>query len=749
MAPPLRIAVPQVTGTCARAPNLTPHRTAPLSLGAIDLALRAMRTSRPDTDSRSGPTVLAWRLVRPPPPSHYRQPTSAAGAASARAFDAALRRRQRHIAALRSSASVALATHATSPRESAPCGPRPFTQDVGGLGLRHPSFRSRFMRRLRHERPRSSNREFCPRGLVPSDMATAIATVSAASGYPHAALTAAVASATSWSRPAPYATPPRGAHLVPSGISVSGILALDAPHDETLDLISVATRGASTMSACPKSRAWRENHPSAYHNPPVTDALVAERLNRGWMIRVTDLYKADPLLPVLVSPMGVVPKSTPGKFRLILDGSFGVGDCVNDFSHPDAVGTPVLASFDAVISTIATLRQRNPSATILLYSTDIDSAYMRIPVRAEDLWQLAQVWRGEVYWNTSAPFGLRPSGHWLYRFTRAFDRRVLSLCGHAPQTYVDDSIIAALEGDMPLCKATMDSVPASVGFPTAAAKSPPPSTQRTFCGWTFDSAAMTVSLPSDKLARLRAAVARHANCRRIPRSELVSLVGSLQSASRGIRCSRAYTTSLHAAAASSSGHWAVLPPDSRADLRYWSDLLRDFNGVTIISPQEPSATIFTDASSSWGWGWVCHDLGIYGYGPWSDDPDLVGVHINALEAACAVAASVIVASLLPVGAAVSLRSDNTSALAVTRRESGTSGPLNNAARALAYLRDTRPFSISPSHIQGVLNHEADALSRGSVPSHLLRFRRIHFPSLWLTSILSSPRPSLALRIPRG
>lgn len=679
------------------------------------------------------------------PVSRSSQVLSSARAAS-RVFDSVNRRRARQIACTRAAVTLSIASHSAA---SLAAGTVLSFSAPGGLSLDHPAFRRRFLHRLRHERAQPVSREFCPRGLSPSDPSVAIRAVSASSGISVAALSSAVSSALSWRQPAPYSGPLCGSVPISTSLSVIGINALGADAATTALLCSVATRGASSMSAIPKTAAWRDNHASAYTNSVAVDALIAERVALGWMVDVTALYSAMPNLPVAVSPIGVVPKPN-GKLRLIFDGSCGVADCVNDFANPAVICSPQLATFDQIVDSISDLRVKHPGIPILLYSTDLDSAYMRVPIRADDWWHLAQSWRGRVYWNLSAAFGLRPSGHWLYRFTSAMDARILALSGTRPHTYVDDSLGVALAYDMPACQLAMDSVPPSVGFPISSKNGyVPPGTSRLFLGCTFDTAAMTVTLSPKRLELYRRLVDSHARRRRILASDLASLIGCLQSAARVVRRSRPYLDSLHRAAASTDGRWVTLPQDARDDLAYWSDLLHDFNGVRIISHGPPAATVFSDACTSWGWGWVCHDLRLYGYGTWSDDPLLADAHINVLELVTGIAAAVATAAFLPADSSVALHMDNTTAVSSVAACRGSSPLLSNATRALAHILDTRPFSLLPSHIQGIKNVEADALSRGRPPSSVSSYRRVVLPPLWLTSIASSRRTSLVTVTPLG
>jgi hypothetical protein len=480
----------------------------------------------------------------------------------------------------------------------------------------------------------------------------------------------------------------------------------------------------------------------------VVNALVDERLRAGTLLDATDLYTANPLLPILVAPLGVVPKATPGKFRLVLDGSSGVADCVNDFCDASTVGEPLaLASFDSIIDRLIALRAAAPTATILLYSTDLDNAYQSVAIRADDWWQLGMVWRGRVLLNTAAPFGLRSSGHWLYQFTFAFDRRILELTNVPVSTYVDDSLACCYEKDMPAVAAAMHSVPESCGFMISTKDgNPPPGTSRAFCGWLFDSASMTVSLPPAKLTALRALVAGHATRRRILRSDLVTLVGKLHGACRGLRSSRPYVDSLDRASAASTGRWVVLPLDARADLRHFASVLSGFSGVRLLAPPARTVTVYTDACTSLGWGFVCHDLGVYGYGSWADDPDIAPPlqHINALELLVGAAASALVATLTPGGTGVTLYMDNKTAVASITKMRGAGGALSNAIRCLDYLSDTAPFHLSSAHVKGVDNVTADSLSRGAVPPHLLPLRRLFLPPRFLSLMASSRSPSSAI-----
>ena len=76
---------------------------------------------------------------------------------------------------------------------------------------------------------------------------------------------------------------------------------------------------------------------SATENPDVVDAKIRKEL------------KAGPLAgPFRISPLGVVPKKTPGEFRLIHHLSYPRGSSVNDGISPDHTSVSYATISDAI-----------------------------------------------------------------------------------------------------------------------------------------------------------------------------------------------------------------------------------------------------------------------------------------------------------------------------------------------------------------------------------------------------------------
>ena len=87
------------------------------------------------------------------------------------------------------------------------------------------------------------------------------------------------------------------------------------------------------------------------------------------------------------SPIGLVPKSSMGKWQLIVDLSSPHGRSVNDGIDP-ALCSLEYVTVDLVSDAVASL----PGS--LLSKIDKHSAYRTVPVHPEDRWLLGMLWEG-------------------------------------------------------------------------------------------------------------------------------------------------------------------------------------------------------------------------------------------------------------------------------------------------------------------------------------------------------------------
>jgi hypothetical protein len=90
------------------------------------------------------------------------------------------------------------------------------------------------------------------------------------------------------------------------------------------------------------------------------------------------LYKTPPLKNLVCSPLGLVPKNVPGKFRLIHDLSYHKGNSVNSLI-PQETSTVKYDGIDTVIQLVKQFGRH-----CKLSKCDIEDAFRIIPIHPSD-----------------------------------------------------------------------------------------------------------------------------------------------------------------------------------------------------------------------------------------------------------------------------------------------------------------------------------------------------------------------------
>ena len=137
---------------------------------------------------------------------------------------------------------------------------------------------------------------------------------------------------------------------------------------------------------------------STSEHPQVVRDYLALECAAG---RVLGPLPVEEFPQVQLSPLGVIPKKSPGKWRLITDLSSPEGHSVND-GIPSAVCSLNYVTIDDAAKAVIV-----KGAGALLAKVDIQSAYRLVPVHPDDRWLLGTIWENALYIDTALPFGLR------------------------------------------------------------------------------------------------------------------------------------------------------------------------------------------------------------------------------------------------------------------------------------------------------------------------------------------------------
>ena len=313
-------------------------------------------------------------------------------------------------------------------------------------------------------------------------------------------------------------------------------------------------------------RPATSNMRSANENAEVVQAYLDKELVLGRIV--------GPVTPdrtprgTQLSPFGVIPKtSQPGKWRLIVDLSSPEGKSVNGGIEPELCSLQYLR-LDDVVERIASAGQG-----VLLAKMDIESAYRMVPVHPGDRPLLGMQWKGEVFFDTRLPFGLRSAPKIFSAVADAlqwsFQRRGVTWVEH----YLDDFITMGAPNSEE-CRSNLDrmlSVCRQLGVPVAQEKCAGPTAVMVFLGFELDSNRMVVRLPEEKLRRTLAMVQEWMGKKACKKRELESLLGHLQHAATVVRPGRTFVRRLIEllSTVQTRDRWIRLNASTRSDLMWW------------------------------------------------------------------------------------------------------------------------------------------------------------------------------------
>ena len=152
---------------------------------------------------------------------------------------------------------------------------------------------------------------------------------------------------------------------------------------------------------------------SALSFPDIVDSKIQKELVLG---HILGPYSALPDFPNFrLSPLGVVPKKSPGEYRVIHHLSYPEGNSVNDFI-PHEFSSVHYATIQDAIAVI----KKSPS-TIYLGKVDIESAFRIIPVSPLDTPLLGFKWNGFFYMDAVLPMGCSSSFSIFEAFSSALE----------------------------------------------------------------------------------------------------------------------------------------------------------------------------------------------------------------------------------------------------------------------------------------------------------------------------------------
>ena len=460
--------------------------------------------------------------------------------------------------------------------------------------------------------------------------------------------------------------------------------------------------------------AWRQNlqpakrnMPSALAHASIVDSYLKEELALG---RIVGPFVRDHF-QVQVSRFGVIPKSTPGKWRLITDLSFPPGHSVNDGVDADSCSMRY-----TTVEKLALAAARCGRGA-LLAKVDIRAAYRHVPVHPDDRYLFGVVWRDQLYIDCMLPFGLRSAPKVFNAVADAFEWIVRAKGVQRIDHYLDDfALVGPPESDE--CAkdlATLQAVAKMHGISLAADKMVGPATRIVFLGIEIDTEAATLRLPQEKLAKLQQLLQVWAGKKSARRRDLQVILGHLNHACKVIPPGRSFLRNMIALlkVAHSPSHHVRLTRSFRADLQWWLSFAERWNGVGIFPPDPSQAPLelymHSDAAGKWGCGAICGSAWCQLQWP----PGCELFHISFKELI-----PILIAALIWGrgwrGRIVVSFCDNEAVVSALSSRKANDPDLMHLLRCLFFIEATWQFTLVARHVRGRDNGAADAISRDNL-----------------------------------
>ena len=458
------------------------------------------------------------------------------------------------------------------------------------------------------------------------------------------------------------------------------------------------------------------NHSSATQFPDHIQRFIEEEIQHGAMIGPF----TDPMFVQWshTSPMMTRPKSDPTKRRIITDLSYPPHNSINAYIKKNcSMGRNQDHSLPTVHAVVEEVKRHGEGVT--LFTMDVHRAYKNFRACPLD-WPLLNIcWPNQEGQMTHAldmamPFGSKLSSLYFQRIAK-FITRVLSQKGIKAFMYLDDLIVIAPD---PITAYYQFDVVRELfrdlGLPEAPGKTQPPSHKVTFLGIDINTRTMTLSITPTKVEQTLTEIKKLRRRSSITRKQLQSIVGRIIHVAKCVAPARLFACRLLDTLRGPIQTNYQVDRAVRADLDWFVNYLKDWNGVAYIPSPRVAATIYTDACM----GGVGATDGNRAYAARLSHQTKADYHITEIEGFNVLLACDAFLDSTHTASTVVVRCDNKPAVQVFATGRGRNPVLLDTARKLWHIQAKLHLNIVFIHIPGEQNAHADILSRAFLsPSH--------------------------------
>ena len=485
----------------------------------------------------------------------------------------------------------------------------------------------------------------------------------------------------------------------------------------------------------PELQSSYRNHGSSYQYYKWIDAFIHIGLGFGEM---SGPMVQSPFSSFNTSPLMTAVKK-PDARRAVFDASFGDLSLNNNTPSDTYLGMPIEYAYPKIEDFKAFVIKLGRGCFI--YKRDLSRYFLQIPLDPVDYPKVGFVWRGFLFFFCGFMFGLKHAGLQGQRVTTAVTwvHNRLGLQTDEEEmfhsiNYSDD--IGGAEATEERALAAYNALSElfeELGLRESKSKAHLPSTCMPYLGVEFDTMAMVMRVPAEKVEEIRSELSSWARKTTASKKGLQQLLGRLFWVSRCVKFSRGFMARLLTQLKSMhtlTDHKKVpLSAECKEDIQWWNRYLRKFNGTELIYPDDPlnltldqlletSAIVNCGDAQPMGGGSYCgNEYWSRPFPRWLQDPQ-IPIHLKEFYV-------LLVSAWLWGdgwrGKLVYIFCDNTAVVESLEKQKPKDPKLQELVREFLFVVCTRGFTPVFRKIGTVANETADYISRVHDPKQTVDF----------------------------
>ena len=440
------------------------------------------------------------------------------------------------------------------------------------------------------------------------------------------------------------------------------------------------------------------NHPSAEKFPLDVDAYFTKETQHKAIVGPCENIP----FPIHYSPLLSRPKQDDTR-RVIVNMSYPYGASLNDkICNKNYDGVDFVLKYPSVDEIVETVQHLG--SDVLLSKIDISRAFRNLRVDPLEYDVLGLQWKGKSYIDISIPMGMK-TGSALCQRTTDVIRHIMQSKNVRVFNYIDDVICVHERQHARQEFDTLFSLFEFLGLPINPKKVVPPTSALTCMGIQVDVASGMVTIPQEKCLQILDMCRHFTTKKHVSRKQLQSLLGKLLYLHRCVPASRMFVNRL-LNTLRQNAQKVTVSVDMKKDLSWFIQFLVRFNGKVMFPAMRQNIDVHVDASLT-GMG------AIWDHNAYAISRHVlatVGWNISHLEMLNVMVALRVFAHAWK-GKHVTFHIDNLAVVNSLKFNKMKDHILQTIVRTIWLLAAAHDVQLSYSHIPGIENKEADALSR--------------------------------------